>query len=303
MSLLSVFKYPAIGSKVCKMQAMGKFTLLTRLVIVCLCVKKTHALCSVGVDENVTGVYGQNATLGCVASSPCSAIRWQNNTKEASVSPTGTVHTSVMMQGGTSFLSIFTLTFDDDGSYTCWCNRSDGTSQGDSPICSVSLTTICQASVIVKGVTYIYNSSDLSQASRNVLNVTEHDTIRVECHEDALLETNCALQNDELPHLYIGEITASSPCKVSCTLRRESRTISNSCIVNISIEIQRMPIVHHSTTVSIQTTSSSNLATGIPLVCKIFLIILVIVVILCLISVSLWAFVCYRLYHALRQSC
>ncbi|KAJ8021724.1 hypothetical protein HOLleu_39010 [Holothuria leucospilota] len=269
---------------------MGEFTLLTRLVIACLCVKKTHALCSDGVVENVEGVYGQDARLSCRASSQCKQIHWKNNTKGAFVPPTDTDHTFVMMQGRTSSLHISPVTLDDDGPYVCWCYDSDGSLQGDSPICSVNLTTICQASVIVNGATFIYNSSDLSQVSRNVLNVTEHNTLKVECHEDALLKTNCAPQSDEMLHM--SEITARSPCKVSCTLRRESRIISKSCIVNISIEIQRMPIVHHSTTVTIPTTSLSNLhATGnlLPILIPLITVVCVLLVIALVLRVYIFS--------------
>ncbi|KAJ8031706.1 hypothetical protein HOLleu_24985 [Holothuria leucospilota] len=268
---------------------MHKVTLFTCVVVIaCLCVQKTYAFCDDEFDENIEGIYGQDISLSCRTSATCNTIQWQNATTKAFISPTETPHTSINRQGRTSVLHISKVTLYNVGSYSCWCYRADRTLHGE--LCSVSLTAVCQARVLIDGETLIYNSSDPSPAAGYALKVTEHTTLRVECHEDALLETSCALQRDTRQHM--GDITAMSFCYISCKLKRESRGISSNCTVNIFIEVQKAITVHHSTTETVPSSSDSagNLAAkGNPL--PIIIPLITVVCVLLVIAIALCVYI------------
>lgn len=141
---------------------MGKLTFFARVVIITyLCVYQSFATCHVGLDESVEGTHGQAIDLSCTASNsfPCHRIYWLNSTSNGFVTTSNTDRTSISMQGNTSVLHISRLTLDDVGTYTCWCYLANGTSS--SSVCSVALTTICQAKLQVNDEKIVSTSPKL----------------------------------------------------------------------------------------------------------------------------------------------
>ncbi|KAJ8031717.1 hypothetical protein HOLleu_25001 [Holothuria leucospilota] len=107
------------------------------------------------MNEVVEGVLGDDASISCTTWLPCDSLRWKRQYIRSTMDSTQT--TNQTPSNGRQILSIHLfspLTSDHFGIYSCWCYKN-GIKSGNSPVCTVTLTPICQAKVNVSGKTIV----------------------------------------------------------------------------------------------------------------------------------------------------
>ncbi|KAJ8031704.1 hypothetical protein HOLleu_24980 [Holothuria leucospilota] len=225
-------------------KGMGKVMLLNWVAfIICLSVRESCSACVEGMDEIVEGVLGDNANISCKASSLCNHILWHRKYNRSTMdsSQETTNQTSSHGLQIASFHTFSPLTSDDFGVHSCWC-YNNGQKSDSSPVCTVTLTPICQSKVKINGKTTLYNSSKKSSSLPKFLDVTEGDKVKVKCPEYANASTNCRKVKDvsrkDGSH-YDYKLTTSlrhNLCSIVCNLKHKNRQIC----VNITLHVSKL---------------------------------------------------------------
>lgn len=131
---------------------MGKNTLLCLVTIyISLYLHKHCIACFNGLNDNIEGVLGRNVTLSCNTSWQCNEIRWYRPGREYPVPISGDQQ---QVGYNSSYLRIPRVGFHDDGFYQCGCYITGSTAN---VICSVTLKTICQATILLSRGTNVSN--------------------------------------------------------------------------------------------------------------------------------------------------
>ncbi|KAJ8031480.1 hypothetical protein HOLleu_24684 [Holothuria leucospilota] len=215
---------------------MEKFNALSKvMILVCFSVNESFSACYNEHNDFVEGFLGRNVTLRCRQPVSCKSIHWMNHTGTF-ISSHDTSHTSISRRGRTSFLHIYGMILDDAGPYKCWCYKQLGAS-GDA-FCSVNLSGICQATVRLHRVNFLYNGSSISPSSSQAVSVTAEDIIKVMCSEGASPETNCHRVKEKDPSARFTYNFKVLPehhsCYIACI---ERGRVGNVCTVNITLHV------------------------------------------------------------------
>lgn len=139
---------------------MGVTTIVRVVVLVFLGFNMCYSTCYYGFDEEADVIYGQGVNLRCNSTLTCNVKIWENSTNGGFLSfPTNetVAEVSGRLTMGLSEVRIHRTTFYEEAVYTCRCQRNEDIHNlGDAlRICSVSITTICLAKVLLNGETIV----------------------------------------------------------------------------------------------------------------------------------------------------